>query len=69
MVLRVLDKTGTSVRAREMIYKAVVWTVLLYGIKIWVMKVSMMKVLELFHHCTVRRLTGKNDQHVWEEGW
>ena len=36
MVLKVLEKVGATVRAREIIYKEVVQTVLLYGSERWV---------------------------------
>ena len=36
MVSRVLEKTGATERAKEMMYKAMVKIFLLYGIKSWV---------------------------------
>ena len=45
-----LVKAGATVREEEMIYKAGVHTVLLYGIESWVVTDAMLKVLEEFHH-------------------
>ena len=45
MVAKVLTRTGATVWARVMLYKAVVQTVLIYGIKIWAVKGAMLKVL------------------------
>ena len=62
MVSRVLDKTGGGgVRARKIMYKAVVLTVLLYGRNSWVITWAMMKLLEAFHNWIARRLTGKTE--------
>ena len=66
MVSRVLEKTGTSVRDRKMIFKEFLQTVLFYGRESWVITGSMMKVLEAFHHYIVRRLTGKTSRNVRE---
>ena len=67
MVLGVLVKEGATVRARAMFYKAVVKEFLLYGIDIWVIADSMMKVLEEFHHHIDRRIAGNTAQTVGEE--
>ena len=69
MVSRVMEKAGTTVQARAMIYKAVVQTVLLYGSKSWMITGAMMKVLEAFCHEISRKITGKTDRRVREEGW
>ena len=53
-------------RAREMLYKTVVQTVLSYYIKRWVITGEMIKA---FHHRIARRLMGKTDRRVGEEGW
>ena len=45
------------VRAREMMYRAVVNMVLFYSSDSWVITGAMMKVLEVFHHWITRRLT------------
>ena len=50
MVVRVLEKTGATVQARGMMYKAVANLVLLYGSGIWVVTGEMLKVLEGIHH-------------------
>ena len=59
MITMFLEKTGAMVRDREMIYKALVQTVLLYSRESWVITGEMMKVMEDFHHRIVRRLTGR----------
>ena len=69
MVSRVMEKAGTTVQARAMIYKAVVQTVLLYGSKSWMITGAMMKVLEAFHHHIARRLPGKMYPRLSEERW
>ena len=43
--------------------------VLLYRSNIWVIMDEIMKVLEVFHHWTARRITGKTDRCIGEEGW
>ena len=45
MVEKVMDKTGGTTKAREMMYKAVVQAVRLYGSERWVVKDTMMMVL------------------------
>ena len=50
VVVRVLEKTGATVQARGMMYKAVANLVLLYGSEIWVVTGEMLKVLEGIHH-------------------
>ena len=45
---RVTEKMGETYRARSILYKTVVHTVLLYGINSWVITESIMKVLEAF---------------------
>ena len=59
MITRFLEKTGAMVRDREMIYNALVQTVLLYSRESWVITGEMMKVMEDFHHRIARRLTGR----------
>ena len=50
MVETVLRNTGATVRARTMVYKAVVQTVILYGKESWLVTEAMLKVLEEFYH-------------------
>ena len=52
-----------------MVNKTVVQTVLLYGSDILVFMDAMMKVLEGFYYQINRRITGKTDRHVGEDGW
>ena len=57
-----LTKTEETVRARGMIYKLVVQTVILYGRKIWVVTGEILKVLKGFHHRAARKITGMTAQ-------
>ena len=59
MVLRVMEKTWVVVIAREMMYKAVVQTIMLYGGNSRLIADTMMKVLEGFHTRISRSITGK----------
>ena len=43
-------------KVRAVLYKAVVYTVLLYGCDSWVVTDAMMTVLKGFHHRVARRL-------------
>ena len=55
--MRVLENTGMTLRYRAMLYKAVVQTVLLYGVDSWGITRKIMKVLEVVCYCISRRLT------------
>ena len=57
MVLRVMERTGATMRSQGEMYKAVAESVLLYGSKSWVVTGDMLKVLEGFHHQTAWRIT------------
>ena len=57
---------GEAVRAWEMMYNAVVQIVLIYGSESWVVKDTMLKVLEGFHHKVHWRITGMSDWRVGE---
>ena len=56
--MRVLARTGETVRARGEMYKAVAQSLLLYVRKSWVVTGEMLKVLTDFHHQATRRITG-----------
>ena len=56
---KVLTRTGVTVQAQEMLYKAVVKTVLLYGIESWMVRRTMLKVMERIHHWVGRGILGK----------
>ena len=56
VVEKVLTNTGAMVHSRGIIYKAVVHTVLLYGIKSWVVTEAILKVLERSKHRLARRI-------------
>ena len=63
-VAKVLTKTGAMVRAwaRVVLYKVVLFMVLIYGIQSWVVMVAVLKVMEGFHHQVARRILGKTSQ-------
>ena len=48
-MVKVLAKAGAAVLSRSIIYNVVVQTVFLYEIESWMVKVSMLTVLEGFH--------------------
>ena len=50
-------------------YKEVAQTVLLYGSDIWVVILSMLKVLEGFHYWEYRRIMGMLDRNAEEGEW
>ena len=56
-------------RYQAMIYNAVVQVVSLYRSESWLIMDETMKVLEGFHHIVARRILGKMDRSVGEEGW
>ena len=58
MVGKVVTNTVETVRARGMLQKAVVQSVLLYGSKSWVVTGDMIKVLDGFHNRVARMSTG-----------
>ena len=58
MNARVLDNTGETMRAQEMVYKAVTQSVLLYRSEIWLVTGVVLKVLEGFHHWSASQITG-----------
>ena len=62
MVAKVMRKMGAPIKAREIMYKAVVQAVLLYGRKPWAVTDAMMKVLELFHNSITRHITGMTER-------
>ena len=64
VISRVFTKTGATVMARGMMYKAVAHSVLLYGSEIWVFKGAILKVLEEFCHRADRWITGMMEKRV-----
>ena len=64
MVSRLPEKKGATERAREILYKAVVQTALIYGTGSWVITEAKMKVLEEFHHRIGRRFMEKTDRRI-----
>ena len=57
MVARVLEKTGATVQAWGVMYKAVAQSLFLYSQKRWVVTGYMLKVLEGFHHLAEQCIT------------
>ena len=64
MVSRILVKVGVMVRAREIIYKEVLHTVLLYGSESWFITYTMIKMLGRFRHQIAKRAEWKTAQRV-----
>ena len=58
MLKKLLTKTGATVQAQAMMYKALVQTVLIYESETWVVMDEMLKVLEGFHHQVAWSITG-----------
>ena len=58
MIVRVSEKTGATVQAHGMMYKAVDQSVILYGSAIWVVTGAMLMALEGFRHREAKRITG-----------
>ena len=69
MVVKLLAKALVAVRARAMLYKVVVQTVLLYEIKIWEVIGEMLTFLDIFYHWVARQFTGKIDWHSGDSVW
>ena len=69
MILRVFKKTGATVWSREMMYKLLSQTVMLYGSESWVVTREMLKVLEGFHHQESIQITGMTAKHVADRDW
>ena len=63
------DKERGNVVGAGMLYKADVKSVLLYGRKSWVVMGYMLKVLEGFHHWSVRRIEGMAERHKTIGEW
>ena len=59
---KVLTRTGSTVQAPAMLYRAVANTVLIYGSESWVVAGAMIKVLEKFYHRVSRQIAGKTDR-------
>ena len=58
---KVLTKTEATVRVQEIMYKAVVQTLVLYGRDISVVTEAMLKVLEGLHHWLACMIAGMLD--------
>ena len=66
---KVLTKAGAAVQAQARMQKAVVYTVLLYGIDIWVVTGATLIVLEGFHHQVARKILVKIAWYAGDSGW
>ena len=62
MIVRVIERTGATVRGRGAMYKAIVLLVLLYESKSWVVTGEMLNILTVFHHQAARRITGMTEK-------
>ena len=58
MVEKLLGKMGSPIEAQAMMYKELVYLVVLYGREICVVIDAMMTVLEVLHHRIERRIVG-----------
>ena len=69
MVSRVMEKSGAAVQEWSMMYKTVVQMVLMYGSKSWLVKVEVLMVIEVSHHCLSRRIVGKTARRAVDSRW
>ena len=69
VVVKLITNTEATVRVWAMMYKAVVWMVLLYGRNSWVVTEVMLNFMEVFHHRVDQRIAGMPYRKVEEEGW
>ena len=51
-----MGKTVALIKAQAVMYKALVRVVIIYGIEIWLLPDTMMKVLESIRHSIERRI-------------
>ena len=58
MVAKVMGKMGAPIKAKAMVYKALVQAVFLYASEIWLVKDAMMKVLKGFYHSITILIAG-----------
>ena len=68
MVAKVVIKMGETVREQGVLYKAVVQTLLMYGRNIWV-STEILKVIEVFHNWSARRIVGITAHHKTGGEW
>ena len=70
MVVNILGNTGPPTKLHDMMYKAVVQVVLLYGSESWVVTDAIMIMLEGFYHRIDKQIAGmierKIDGGEWE---
>ena len=67
IVAKVMAKLLEMVWAHGLLYKAAVQTVWLYWSNIWVVTWAMLKVLEVFHNWSSRRISGEDGPAY--DGW
>ena len=65
----VLRRTCLGPRVAAMFYKAIVQSVLLFGVETWTLSESMLKCLTGFHHRIARQLSGKTAQRLPHGAW
>ena len=69
VIVRVLAKTGVTVRSRGMMYNGVSQSVLLYGSESWVVTGEMLKLLQGFHRWAARLITEMTTTRGTVNGW
>ena len=69
LISKVLKKTGAMLQDREMLYKSVAQTVLLYGSESWVVMGEMLKFMEGFQHREYQRITIMMDRKTEDGEW
>ena len=71
MMAKAMGKTGAPIKAREMMYKAVLYIVLLYGSEIWVATDSMVMIIEEFYPRISIRIAEMMVRNVgrWTRNW
>ena len=68
-ISRVLAREGASPKVSGMFYKAIVQSVLLYGVETWVISSPMLQALRGFHHRIARCLTGRQGWRLPNGTW
>ena len=64
MVEKVVMKMGKTVQVQGVLYNSVFQAVLIFRREIWVVTVSMLKLLEVFLNRAARRIFGKTNWHT-----
>ena len=69
MILKLLNNTGSTVRACGVMYKAVAHAVLIYGREIWLVTGAILKILEGFHYRAARQIARMTEKLVSDGMW